>query len=223
MDFHPLSPYKLCDIKPALGFVHEEHLANHDFWAFGDIDVIYGRLRAHYTNERLARYDLISNHARRISGHLCLIRNTPRMRKLFMQIPDWKARFSDERHQALDEGAFSRLFLWYKNFPAPLFKFVGLFNPLRWKSEFKEAFSTPNARVDWIGGTRDFPREWFWHEGRLTNDRDGTRDFPYLHFMVWKAREWKTLSVSEMDDYPRLALAPAWRISAVAFAAEDES
>jgi hypothetical protein len=33
IDFRPENPYKLCDLKPALGYIHEEHLANHDFWA----------------------------------------------------------------------------------------------------------------------------------------------------------------------------------------------
>jgi hypothetical protein len=220
IDFHPATPYKLCDAKPTLGFIHEEDLENHDFWAFGDIDLIYGKLRDHYTNERLARYDLISNHARRISGHLCLIRNTPKMRELFMKIPNWKARLSDERHQALDEGAFSRLFLWRKNFPKPLFKLVGLFNPLRRKSEFNEAFSTPNAGIDWIDGSRDFPKCWYWKEGSLTNDKDGEREFPYFHFLVWKSNDWSTIKSDEVGDAMRmLARQKSWRISASGFKA----
>jgi hypothetical protein len=216
IDFSPANPYKLCDIKPALGYIHEAHLADHDFWAFGDIDLIYGRLRDHYTDERLASRDLISNHARRVSGHLCLIRNTAKMRELFLRIPDWKARFSDERHQALDEGAFSRLFLRRKNFPKPLFHFAGLFNPLYRKSEFSEAFSTPNARIDWIDGSRNFPEYWFWREGRLTNDKDGPREFPYLHFVVWKW-EWRKRFNPSPEAIWKLAQQKNWQISVQGF------
>jgi hypothetical protein len=215
MDFHPETPYKLCDLKPALGYIHEDCLANYDLWAFGDIDIIYGQLRDYYTDEWLTHYDLISNHARRISGHLCLLRNTPRMNELFKMIPDWQRRFHGP-HQALDEGAFSRLFLWRKNFPAPLFKFVGLFNPLRRKSIFLEAYSTPNARIRWTDGSKDFPLRWFWKKGRLTNDKDGQREFPYLHFMVWK-NEWRGQPDPSPETMRQLAQQQNWQISAQGF------
>jgi hypothetical protein len=220
LDFHPANPYKLCDIRPAYGFIHEDILRGYDFWGFGDIDVIYGQLRDFFTEELLRNHDLISNHTRRISGHLCLIRNDSRMNNLFKKIPGWQQRFCGP-HQALDEGAFSRLFLWRKNFPPPLFKFVGLFNPLRRKSVFREAYSTPNASILWTDGSRDFPKDWFWRKGRLTNDKDGNREFPYLHFLVWKKNDWAILS--GMDEARNAALALArqesWRISASGFEA----
>lgn len=37
IDFAPTNPYKLCDLKPALGLVHQEELKKYDFWAFGDL------------------------------------------------------------------------------------------------------------------------------------------------------------------------------------------
>ncbi|MDR2092453.1 MAG: hypothetical protein LBP58_03930 [Azoarcus sp.] len=215
IDFRPENPYKLCDLRPALGYIHEESLANCDFWAFGDIDIIYGRLRKFFNNQRLQRYDLISNHARRISGHLCLIRNTPRMNNLFKIIPDWQQRFCGP-HQALDEGAFSRLFLWRKNFPMPLFKFVGLFNPLRRKSIFLEAYSTPNASIRWTDGSKNFPLRWFWRKGRLTNDKDGQREFPYLHFMVWK-NEWRSQPDPTPETIRQLVQQHNWQINAQGF------
>jgi hypothetical protein len=215
IDFHPEHPYKLCDIRPALGDIHADCLTDYDFWAFGDIDLIYGQLRDHFTAARLARYDLISNHVRRVSGHLCLIRNTPRMRQAFKRIPNWRERFSDPQHQALDEGAFSRIFLWRKNFPKPLFRFVGLFNPWRRKSDFCEAYSTPNASIAWIDGSKDFPRNWFWREGRLTNDKDGAREFPYLHFLAWKKHE--CFSTASAESMMALARQPCWQISAAGF------
>ena len=215
MDFHPENPYKLCDIRPAFGVIHEDSLKGYDFWAFGDIDLIYGQLREYFTEERLNRYDLISNHARRISGHLTLIRNSPRMCQAFKNIPNWQQRFSDPQHQALDEGAFTRIFLWRKNFPEPLFKFVGLFNPWRRKSDFREAFSTPNAGRVWTDGSKEFPQRWFWREGRLTNDKDGAREFPYFHFLTWKKREWQSPPPSET--VAALAKQPCWQISAAGF------
>ena len=81
IDFSPADSYKLCDIKPAFGYIHAEHLDGYDFWAFGDVDVVYGNLRKYFTANRLATKDLFATHARRISGHLCLLRNTPTMRE----------------------------------------------------------------------------------------------------------------------------------------------
>jgi hypothetical protein len=214
IDFVPENPYKLCDIKPALGYIHKDRIGDCDFWAFGDIDVVYGRLREYFADARLSRYDLISCHARRISGHLCLIRNIPRMREAFMRIPNWRKRFSDSRHHALDEGAFSRIFIRHKNFPKPLFELVNLLNPWRRRSDFQEAYSTPNGRVAWIDGSYNFPRRWFWREGRLSNDLDGGREFPYLHFLVWKKNEWRALPVSLTESLYELAGQPGWGIGA---------
>ena len=62
---------------------------------FSDIDLVYGQLRGYFSEERLARYDLLSTHARRVSGHLCLLRNNERMRQAFMRVHGWQACFED--------------------------------------------------------------------------------------------------------------------------------
>lgn len=217
ISFSPVNPYKLCDLKPALGFIHQEQLRGYDFWAFGDLDLIYGRLRRYFTDERLARYDLFSTHARRVSGHLCLIRNTDVMRQLFMRMPHWQERLGDQEHHALDEGAFSRLFLWRKNFPKPLFNLVGRFNPLRRRSEFIEAFSTPSGCIPWIDGGFHFPHRWFWRDGCLTNDQDGDRQFPYFHFAIWKRGEWSDKTAPTQEAMQALAGKRAWVVDEEGF------
>jgi hypothetical protein len=42
----------------------------------------------------------------------------------------------------------------------------------------------------WSDGTMDYPQRWFWNNGRLTNDRDGDREFILLHFMRWKTARY---------------------------------
>ena len=217
IDFSPQAAYKLCDIKPALGHIHVDRLEGYDFWGFGDIDLIYGNLREYFTADRLAGYDLFSTHERRVAGHLCLMRNSARKRELFMQIKNWKERFTDQAHHALDEGAFSRIFLWRKNFPKPLFKLVGQFNPWRRRSEFTEAFSTPGGVIKWHDGTDRFPLHWYWKNGRLTNDRDGDRSFPYFHFVCWKRNEWAGLPEPAPEQVKALANEPSWVIDATGF------
>ena len=54
--FEPESPYKLCDIKPALGYIHVDDIMDYEFWAFGDIDLVYGRL-LNYFLPMMKKYD----------------------------------------------------------------------------------------------------------------------------------------------------------------------
>lgn len=186
ISFSPATPYKLCDLKPALGLIHEAELKGFDFWAFGDLDVIYGNIRQHFSTDRLAHHELFVTHARRVSGHCCLFRNTALMREAFANVPDWRQLLANPKHQWFDESAFSRLFIRWKNWPDNLRRIVKPFG--RWTRVIDnlEAFSTPNARVPWIDGTCNFPAEWTWRQGRLTNSDDGNREFPYLHFVAWK-------------------------------------
>ena len=60
--FDPAQPYKLCDIKPALGAVHEREIADYPFFGYGDIDVIYGDISRFYSKEKFADLDVISTH-----------------------------------------------------------------------------------------------------------------------------------------------------------------
>ncbi len=209
--FLPEKAYKLCDIKPALGFIHQDEVEGYDFWAFGDIDVIYGDLRAYFTDERLSKYDLLATHERRISGHLCIMRNNKRMREAFMSAPLWRERISDPAHNAFDEGGFSRLFARHKNLPLFARKFLSRFNRWSRHAEFCEAYSTSFCKIPWIDGSYAFPETWYWKEGHLSHESSFTKEFPYLHFAIWK-KSWANLSVtSELSQQPR------WKITKAGF------
>src|SRR5665811_1376568 len=49
-------PYKLCDFKPAYGFLFPEIIKGYDFWGQSDLDVIYGDIRGFITDEMLVTY-----------------------------------------------------------------------------------------------------------------------------------------------------------------------
>lgn len=208
--FSPPNPYKLCDIKPALGFIHSDYLIGYDFWAFGDIDVVYGDLRRYFTPARLARKDLFATHSRRISGHLCLLRNNIRMREAFKMIPKWQERYADPAHQALDEGAFSRLFIRHKNWPELFRRFAARFNKWAQCSEFIESHSTFSILAN---GQRVVPERWVLCEGQLTNSALGDQGLPYLHFLVWKNEHWKKVSPLETLGPGSLAQHQSWQVS----------
>lgn len=208
--FNPESPYKLCDLKPALGYVHQADITGYDFWGFSDIDLVYGDLRSYFTTERLSKFDLYSTHARRISGHFCLMRNTAKMREAFKLINNWQQRLADPIHHALDEGAFSRIFIKHKNFPKPLFSLMAKLNPWRRNSEFIEAYTTPNAGLAWEDGSYNFPNIWYWREGIISNNLCPEKSYPYFHFFEWKLL-WK--NEKSIESLMQNNQARSWKLS----------
>lgn len=50
-------PYKLCDYKPAYGYIFEEYLNNYSFWGHCDIDTLMGDLNTLLTEDLLNKYD----------------------------------------------------------------------------------------------------------------------------------------------------------------------
>ena len=103
-------PYKLCDVRPALPFVHREMLKEFDFVGTGDLDVIYGDIRSFYTDALLGQYDLFSSHSSRVSGHFCLMRNRDDVVNAFRHARGWKDAFQRTDYVNFDERAFYNLF-----------------------------------------------------------------------------------------------------------------
>jgi len=217
-------PYKLCDLKPALGFIHEADIAPYDYWGFGDLDVIYGNIRRFYTRQILV-HDLLSTHEHIVSGHFALLRTTPRMLTAFKQIPRWKAHLSSARYRHFDERVFSRLFLpqraiWPEgSLPSAEAIWRRLITPYLGGGYFQERFSTNLSTLKWVDGSMNFPQQWFWDRGRLTTDRSGDREFLYLHFSHWQSNRWTGREVAAWKNLRCLDKVPDTRPSAFAIGA----
>lgn len=200
INYNPENAYKICDVRPAFGVIHEDILCGYDFFGFGDLDLVYDDLRKLYTREDLQKYDLISNHATRVSGHLSLFRNTDKMRNAFRKIPGWEDKFTSERHLAVDEKAFSKLFVKHKNLPGFLRRLLNTCYPLARKSKFIESYTTPNGYIAWRDGSDKFPQKWFWNNGLVSNDLDPQGYYyPYFHFAVWKKSDWVGKDLPKID------------------------
>lgn len=107
-----LHPYKLCDFKPAYGFLFPELIEGYDFWGYGDIDVVYGNLRHFLTNKLLETYDVFSFRPEYLIGSLAVYRNTKKINELFMQSKDYKTVFSKSKYFNFDECNFMFVPLW---------------------------------------------------------------------------------------------------------------
>lgn len=183
--FYPTDAYKLCDIRPCLAYIHEQDADGFSFFGYGDIDVIYGNIRSFYTDEVLARFDVLSTHPERLAGHFAVLRNTHDHRRAFAHIPDYRAVLESPHYAGLDEVPFA-----FALKPRGFRRIASYFNPGRHRSLFVERYSTVLSRRGWHDGTMTYPQKWFWRHGRLTNERDGEREFLYLHFMRWKSERW---------------------------------
>lgn len=72
------NPYKLCDYKPAYGYIFDDYIKGYDFWGHCDIDCIFGKL-SHFIDERILDYDKIMR-----LGHFVLYKNTKENNTRFM-------------------------------------------------------------------------------------------------------------------------------------------
>lgn len=204
ISFKPEEPYKICDVRPAYGVIYKNEIQSFDYFGYGDLDVIYGNIRRFYTPDVLT-HTLISAHGSIVSGHLTLLRNEEWVRNAFRLIPKWKKHLEDPRllpwTQRLNEFGLTEVFgrrqLFFHGkrmnhamlarLDALLYRAV---HPRRSVcaagAYFKEQFTTPLTPNDWWDGRPDHPEVWYWKDGAITNERDGDRQFLYLHFMNFK-------------------------------------
>ncbi|MCW8926485.1 MAG: hypothetical protein OQJ84_09525 [Xanthomonadales bacterium] len=184
------NPYKICDLRPAFGLIFEEQLRRHQFWGWGDIDVIYGNIRLHLTEEMMSK-DCVSFSKEHLSGHLCLWRNNQTVNNWFRSLPDWQERMENLEYTQLDESHPDVI-------------------PDNFRVHAEYSFNTPlSPKTPWTDGTFNCPNEWYWTKGSLTNDIDGNREFLYLHFMHWKGgpwpRKWGNAQWEKLDKLVHLA------------------
>ena len=100
-------PYKLCDFKPAYGYLFPEIVAGYDYWGQSDLDIIYGDIRGFMTDEMLTNFDFISVRHDYTTGCFALYKNTEKMNTFFMRSKDFQTVFSQTQHFCFDECNFA--------------------------------------------------------------------------------------------------------------------
>ena len=97
-------PYKLCEYKQAYGFILQDYIKNYDFWGYGDIDLVYGDIRAFLTDSVLEHKFLLG------WGHLTLLHNDEDANTYFMKsvsgYQKYKDAFSTSRITYFDEYGY---------------------------------------------------------------------------------------------------------------------
>ena len=101
-------PYKLCDYKPAFGYIFEDYIKDYLFWGYCDLDTIMGKLNNFLTDKILNQYDKIF-----CLGHMELFKNNYNNNRLFMQKCNdkylYKEAFTTNEIVVFDEVCKGRL------------------------------------------------------------------------------------------------------------------
>ena len=206
IQFNPTNNYKLCDLKPFLGFIHKDILIKYDFWGYCDVDMVLGNILDFYNDDLLEKYDVFSTHNDRLSGHFAVIRNNEKYTGLCFKIKNWKNKLWDIKHYGLDESDFSNLIFPESRFIRKFYMRI-MMKILHWKTAwelyyslfptlgfilrlhkrrlyFKEQHTTPILATD--GKLYKYESDtWFYNNGRVYNNRVN-KDYIYLHFMILK-------------------------------------
>lgn len=212
-DDFPLTPYKLCDLKPFYGIIFSEDINEYKYWGFCDLDVLYGNLSSFFTEKILRRHSIISTHNDRLSGHFCILKNTEILNKSCFQTARWQEQLTHPKHIGIDEGDYScvhfsfwRRFGWrkwqkYKN----IYRKLMLHKIIDRTIYAEEQFTTPLTDIPWHDGTLlwDQPQEWVWENGRIYSKRDG-HESPYLHFMNFKSSKWLRTGTAPWEGKPSI-------------------
>lgn len=102
-DFHISleTPYKLCDYKPALGYIFQEYIdQKYVYWGHCDMDLIFGDLSKFFPKRPFDKIGYL--------GHLCFYKNSSDISSAFMLSSNnsitYKDIFSSATHFAFDEA-----------------------------------------------------------------------------------------------------------------------
>lgn len=176
LELKHLYPYKLCDFKPAYGFIFQEYIGAYDFWGHCDNDLILGDIRHFITDDILALHDRILTR-----GHFTLYRNNDEVNRMFMKVnPSYNIVFNSEKVFHFDEHPGTGGY-WLKNKKNKTYDKI-IFDDLDWKMYL---FSDVHKRE-----TVDKIRRYFiysFEDGKLfryfwEKDKIGREEIMYVHF-----------------------------------------
>lgn len=183
-------PYKLCDYKPAYGYLFEEYIKDYDFWGHCDLDLIFGNIRKFLTEEILENYEKIFEY-----GHLTIYKNTLEVNRRFMLPLNGKRRyvevFSDIKNCSFDEEFTNSINNIYLEYGIPYYKQENVANIYTKSSKFK--------CTEWDYSSNRYLVEpktksiFVWNKGKLVrylyyNDEIKTKEYLYLHHQARKMK-----------------------------------
>lgn len=161
---------KICDFKPLYGLMFAEDLRAFDWWAYSDLDVIWGDVRSFVTDDLLHTHIVVSPRQRKLGGHGTFWRNTEANNRTFEIVPDVMTHLTNPHYVRVDENILTnclRELIAKSSFKAR--------PKIFWEQEMT---ITAQYQKDLLAGDRDWKMTW--RDGRAY-DAEG-REVMYLHF-----------------------------------------
>lgn len=215
--FRPAHPYKLCDVKPWLPFLHRDDLKNYEFVGFGDIDLILGDMQGHL-EPFINKVDFVSGSGSMVAGHFFFMRNTNSNHQLAFRIKNWEHFLTSQRGYGIDEGAFCDVIcpqlgiarrIWHRiasrgsysrkwHILNVLTSIAQVFIPSR--VHFREMHSTDTGIAPSVLNQKYTDTEWIYN-GKTVVGKNNKISFPYLHFLYIKAKKGMQVDCVWSDDF----------------------
>lgn len=182
-------PYKLCDYKPAYGYIFEEDITGYEYWGHCDMsDSLFGNLRLFLTDEKLMQADKTL-----FWGHMSIYRNDPEVNRRFMMGSGSTIRYQDvfqnPENMCFDEVHEYSIDAIYKYHGIPYTRIDEMYhdiNPLYYW------FRISTIDENYIRSEPDNSyRVYKWEDGKLTEIRvDGddviSTELGYIHYQKRK-------------------------------------
>ena len=168
----PLSPRKICDVRPAYGEIFQEYISDYDSWGFCDVDIIWGNIGGYVSDDILSNYDIISSRKEAVAGHFTIFKNNPEINSIYLSIPEFKELLSLNKLMRIDEEAFT---IHLKNEKKHAkFKI--------WWEDYLMSHNNGKAHQEYCLD------KWLWKEGKMLELKNGEpiNEVMYLHFINWK-------------------------------------
>lgn len=185
------TPYKACDLKPLLGPLFPELVADFEWRGYCDTDLLWGNLQRYITNEELARHDIITSHVCAIVGQFTIFRGIDLPRQLVAEIPNIDALFGDPNYRGVDEllidkAACARETLGRLRVSRRMLQvWERLYEPSweTWASELETKRLGHPVEIRFPLGSCE------WRDGRVVHLATGEETM-FFHFLEWK-RRWQ--------------------------------
>lgn len=214
ISFNPHDAYKLCGIRPFIGKIFEETLINYNFWGWCDVDLIFGDLEKYFNRKNLQQYNILSTLGDRISGPLCIFKNTEYNRTACFKIKHWQEMLISQEMIPLDEKFLSDVLIpemkfmrgvnsiiLRRIFPLKIARYINdvlsypfhLFAQYYQKVLLRELNCTPEIGVHEM--------EYVYKNGKVFSKTTG-KELLYLHFLFFKKNRYRDVYL--WDDSSRL-------------------
>lgn len=187
-------PYKLCDFKPAYGFIFSDYIQNYEYWGHCDFDLIWGDLRYFFEKYDYKEYDRFLDR-----GHLTLYRNKDRINRLFMTKlkgeVDYRTIFTSEHAFLFDEGRILENICKHEN--------VKFFQK-RISADIDVVYKRFRHAFEDTALTKNYPYQIFYYENGhlfmafIINNKVCKNEYPYIHL---QKRKNLVVSVSDINNY----------------------